>query len=164
MPGFVPWRRKFPDIAVKFSDLLNISLLSSLGNCARKHCSPAVTCRVGGVRSREIAKFPAKFPVSRQFAQRRVRSALRRQPKGHTHRLQPSFPEQARKGRQLEPLRAPSFVSRLPLGVSSGRTAESLQPNSRKLPFRVALGDVRINALLGRRGSALPSQVSTGSM
>ena len=56
------------------------SLLICLGNCSGKCCSAAVSCSGISCRSPEIAKFPVKFPVSREFAWRRVRSALPRQP------------------------------------------------------------------------------------
>jgi hypothetical protein len=56
------------------------SLLICVGNCARSDCGAAVFCYEIGLGSPEIAKFPVKFPVSREFAWRRVRSALRRQP------------------------------------------------------------------------------------
>src|SRR6202023_3379602 len=56
------------------------SLLICVGNCARSDCGAAVSCYEIGLGSPEIAKFPVKFPVSREFAWRRVRSALRRQP------------------------------------------------------------------------------------
>src|ERR1700687_2234089 len=56
------------------------SLLNSVGNCSRSRCSTAVTCYEIGSLCPEIAKFPVKFPVSREFQWRRVRSALRRQP------------------------------------------------------------------------------------
>jgi hypothetical protein len=67
-------------ILLRNSQMFRIfSLISSLGNSARKHCSAAVTCREGGFRSPEIAKFPVKFPDTRQFVWRPVRSALHRQ-------------------------------------------------------------------------------------
>src|ERR1700730_17685187 len=56
------------------------SLLTCVGNCAKSDCGTAVSCYEIGLGSPEIAKFPVKFPVSREFAWRRVRSALRRQP------------------------------------------------------------------------------------
>jgi hypothetical protein len=56
------------------------SLLICVGNCAKSDCGAAVSCYEIGLGSPEIAKFPVKFPVSREFAWRRVRSALRRQP------------------------------------------------------------------------------------
>jgi hypothetical protein len=55
------------------------SLLICLGNCWGKRCSAAVSCSGIGSRSPEIAKFPVKFPVSREFGWRQVRSALRPQ-------------------------------------------------------------------------------------
>jgi hypothetical protein len=56
------------------------SLLICVGNCAKSDCGAAVSCYEIGLGSPEIAKFPVKFPVSREFALRRVRSALQRQP------------------------------------------------------------------------------------
>ncbi|SIO47530.1 hypothetical protein SAMN05443247_05916 [Bradyrhizobium erythrophlei] len=56
------------------------SLLICVGNCAKSGCGAAVSCYGIGPGSLEIAIFPVKFPVSREFAWRRVRSALRRQP------------------------------------------------------------------------------------
>ena len=56
------------------------SLLICVGNCAKSDCGAAVSCCEIGLGSPEIAKFPVKFPVSRECAWRRVRSALRRQP------------------------------------------------------------------------------------
>ena len=55
------------------------SLLICVGNCFRSGCSAAVSCTKSCSRSPKIANFPVKFPVSREFAWRRVRSALRRQ-------------------------------------------------------------------------------------
>jgi len=56
------------------------SLLICVGNCPKNDCSAAVSCCKIGLGSPEIAKFPVKFPVSRELAWRRVRSALRCQP------------------------------------------------------------------------------------
>jgi hypothetical protein len=56
------------------------SLLICVGNCAKSDCGAAVSCYEIGLGSPKIAKFPVKFPVSREFAWRRARSALRRQP------------------------------------------------------------------------------------
>src|SRR5471030_2024449 len=56
------------------------SLLSRIGNCPKSHCVAANSCSEIVFRSHGIADFPVKFPVSREFAWRRVRSALRRQP------------------------------------------------------------------------------------
>src|ERR1700722_13934365 len=68
-------------IPAKNSLFLEIfSLLICVGNCAKGDCSAAVSCYEIGLGSPEITKFPVKFPVSREFAWRRVRSALRRQP------------------------------------------------------------------------------------
>jgi hypothetical protein len=56
------------------------SLLSRIGNCLKSHCIAADSCSEIVLRSHGIAHFPAKFPVSREFTWRRVRSALRHQP------------------------------------------------------------------------------------
>ena len=56
------------------------SLLTCVGNCLRSGCCTAVSCSDIGSNTLKIAKFPVKFPVSREFVWRRVRSALRRQP------------------------------------------------------------------------------------
>jgi hypothetical protein len=56
------------------------SLLICLGNCAQSHCSAVVSSYEIGSRGLKTTKFPVKFPVSREFAWRLVRSALRRQP------------------------------------------------------------------------------------
>jgi hypothetical protein len=56
------------------------SLLMRAGKRSRSGCSTAVSCYEIGPGSPKIAKFPVKFPVSREFAWRRVRSPLCRQP------------------------------------------------------------------------------------
>jgi hypothetical protein len=56
------------------------SLLSFVGNWPRNRCSTAVSCSEIRFSGPEVAKFPVKFPDSREFLWRRVRSALRRQP------------------------------------------------------------------------------------
>jgi hypothetical protein len=56
------------------------SLLICVGNSVKNRCSAAVSLSGLGSQSLKIAKFPVKFPVSRELARRRVRSALRRQP------------------------------------------------------------------------------------
>src|ERR1700726_3701559 len=47
------------------------SLLICVGNCAKSDCSAAVSCYKIGLGSPEIAKFPVKFPVSREITWRR---------------------------------------------------------------------------------------------
>jgi hypothetical protein len=58
----------------------SFSLLIFTGNCSRSDSSTAVSRH--GIRAwnPKNAKFPVKFPVSREFARRLERSALRRQP------------------------------------------------------------------------------------
>src|ERR1700674_5647009 len=55
-------------------------LLICVGNCAKSDCGAAVSCSKIFSRCLKIAKFPVKFPDSREIAWRRARSALRRQP------------------------------------------------------------------------------------
>jgi mono/diheme cytochrome c family protein len=56
------------------------SLLICLGNCLRSRCVTAASCYEISSHIPKIAKFPVKFPVSREIAWRRVRIPLRRQP------------------------------------------------------------------------------------
>ena len=66
------------------------SLLIYLGNCSRSACSTAVSCFGIGPGSLKSAKFPVKFPVSREFV---WRHALRRQPTIFNLREFPSLHE-----------------------------------------------------------------------
>jgi hypothetical protein len=43
------------------------SLLICVGNCAKSDCGAAVSCYEIGPGGPEIAKFPVKFPVNREF-------------------------------------------------------------------------------------------------
>jgi hypothetical protein len=74
------------------------SLLICIGNCAKSRCGTAVSCSNIVFGSPGIAIFPVKFPVSREFAWRRVRSALRRQPGSPS--LGETVPDTRRKARQ----------------------------------------------------------------
>src|ERR1700738_1993049 len=84
---FVPCLAKAP-VAYENSLLLLLnslfseifSLLICIGNCSRSGCRTTASCDEIGSQSPRIAKFLVEFPVSREFARRRVRSALRRQP------------------------------------------------------------------------------------
>ena len=98
LDGPTRWLRSSSGRCAKFKHLLPmlldnslIQLISSLflekpsllicsGNCARGHCSAAVSSHEIGSGSFKIAKFPVKFPVSREFTWRQVQSALPRQP------------------------------------------------------------------------------------
>jgi hypothetical protein len=72
---------KFPVIRQKFPDPRNIFPVNFLREFVKSRCSTAAFRYEIGSQSSRIAKFPAKFPVSRESAWRRVRSALRCQPK-----------------------------------------------------------------------------------
>jgi hypothetical protein len=74
---------EFPDTCKKLPVLRNIFPVNLRRDCAKNDCSTAVYCGKIGLGSPEIAKFPVKFPVSRELAWRRVRSALPRQPTSH---------------------------------------------------------------------------------
>jgi hypothetical protein len=68
-------------IPFKNSLILKIlSLIICVGNCSRSGCSAAVSCYQIASLSPRIAKFPVKFPDTREFGWRQARSALRRQP------------------------------------------------------------------------------------
>jgi hypothetical protein len=60
--------------------LLNISLLIELGNCSKSCCGTAVSWSASTSKCLKFAKFPVKFPDSREIARRQARSTLRRQP------------------------------------------------------------------------------------
>jgi hypothetical protein len=77
------------------------SLLICVGNFTRSRCGTAVYRYRIGPGVVEIAKFPVKFPVSREFLRRRVRSALRRQPGSHSAR--DCWPKNPISARQLRP-------------------------------------------------------------
>jgi hypothetical protein len=75
------------------------SLLICVGNCAKSDCSAAVSCCKIGLGSPDISKFPVKFPVSREFARRQVRSTLRRQPSSQSRSRPQSCPRPSSQGR-----------------------------------------------------------------
>jgi hypothetical protein len=85
------------------------SLLSSVGNCTRSRCGTATSCSKKAALGSKIAKFPVKFPVSREFAWRRVRTALRRQPGSHS--TQDSSARNPESARQMRPFANLSSVS-----------------------------------------------------
>jgi hypothetical protein len=70
-----------------------------VGNSTRSPCSTGASCCGGSGMRPKIAKFPVKFPVSREFARRQVRSALRRQPGSHS--IQDSVAKNPIKSRKM---------------------------------------------------------------
>src|ERR1700722_8273713 len=82
------------------------------------------------------AKFPVKFPDSREFVWRRVRSALRRQPASPG--LRENAPDSSRKARQQRAFAIRGPVSVLSISRHAGRIRESLWLTPRIFPF---LGD-----------------------
>jgi hypothetical protein len=72
---------EFPD--AKTSLLTEIfSLLICVGNSWRSDCSTSISCYEIGSQSPKLGKFLVKFPVSREFTWRRVRSAIAAIPDG----------------------------------------------------------------------------------
>src|SRR6266446_1335209 len=57
-----------------------VSLLAYVGNCPKSRCGSAASCSETASCGLRIVNFPVKFPVTREFLRRPVRSALRRQP------------------------------------------------------------------------------------
>src|SRR6266404_6579208 len=58
----------------------DVSLLIGVGNYAQNDFVAVVSNCLPNLRAPNIVSLPVKFPVSREFAWRQVRSALRRQP------------------------------------------------------------------------------------
>ena len=71
---------KFPDTADSSPVIRNVFPVSERRELDEKSCGAAVFRFGFGSKGPKIAKFPVKFPVSREFVRRRVRSALPRQP------------------------------------------------------------------------------------
>jgi hypothetical protein len=71
-----PFPVKFPVLAFRFPDLRGIFPVNLHRELSISPCGTAVFCSKTVARCLKIAK----FPVSREFVWRRVRSALRRQP------------------------------------------------------------------------------------
>ena len=59
---------KFPDTCKKFPVPRNIFPVNLRREFAKSRCGAAVSCYEIGPGSPEIAKFPVKFPVSREIA------------------------------------------------------------------------------------------------
>jgi hypothetical protein len=109
--------QRFPDPANVFPVPRKVSLLVCLGNCARSHCSAAVSSHKIGSGSLKIAKFPVKFPVSREFAWRQVRSALRRQPGSRALR---QIPKRRESGPEIRAFRVSKTLIQAAVDVKAG--------------------------------------------
>ena len=121
-------------IPLKNSLILKIfSLIICVGNCSGSGCGAAVSWSSIVSLSPRIAKFPVKFPDTREFAGRLVRSALRRQPGSHAveHEFLGRRERTANSG--VFPIRLSSPCSHF--AVSGGRTPKSLRLNSQIFPF-----------------------------
>ena len=108
------------------------SLLTFLGNCLRSDCSTAGSCYESGSWRSETAKFPVKFPVSREFSRRRVRSALRRQPTSPA--LREAVPNSRRNARQQRAFLIQRAVSSLPSSPAGGRNCRKSLATCRNIP------------------------------
>jgi hypothetical protein len=126
----------------------------------RSRCSTVVSCYEISLRSRKNAKFPVKFPVSREFTWRTARSALRRQPGSPRFR---EFSSLAAERPANSGLFSSPIVSGDRCSNFSGRTfpkvSSRIQENSR-FP-ETCLGDQRIKPLRARLGSAFSSECPT---
>ena len=80
------WAQPFPVIESKFPALRTVFPVNPSRKLLAKRLQGVFRHAIGFERSK-IVKFPAKFPVSREFAQRRARSALHRQ---RGSRIEPS--------------------------------------------------------------------------
>jgi hypothetical protein len=138
-------------IPAKNSLFLEIfSLLICVGNCAKSDCGAAVSCYEIGPGSPEIAKFPVKFPVSREFAWRRVRSALRRQPAVRSAEVLPQgMPEMPANGGLLR-------IGGRSLGSGFGRFRLELANSLRRI-FEIFPFSGDSDRRLGSIGTAGPS-------
>ena len=114
-----PTAGKFPDIDRQFPVSDEIFPDSFAGNCSRSGCNTDAS-RIGfSLSHAKQAKFPVKFPVSREFMWRLVRSALRRQPASPADRE--TAPDSHRKARQWRVFLIRCLVSVLRFHESKGR-------------------------------------------
>ena len=109
------------------------SLLICVGNCSRSGCSTAVSRIEFGSQSPRIVKFPVKFPVSREFAWRLVRSALRRQPGSAA--LAEAVPTTGKNARQQRAFLIWRTVSSLPISPTAGRNCRKSLATCRNIPI-----------------------------
>jgi hypothetical protein len=72
--------RKFPVTAKDFPDTRNVFPVNLHRELLEKHCGTATSCAETVLKCPKSGEYPVKFPVSREFARRQMRSALRRQP------------------------------------------------------------------------------------
>jgi hypothetical protein len=117
-----------------FSSLFSetFSLLIWVGNCEKSPCSAAVSGWETRSRIPRIEKFPVIFPVSREFTWRRVRSALRRQPR--SQRLGENASRTGGKARQWRAFAIRSPVSVLPIARYSDRIPRKSPANTVNIP------------------------------
>ena len=108
------------------------SLIICVGNFTRSRCGAAVSCYEIGPGSLEIAKFPVKFPDTRESGWRRVRSALRRQPGSAA--LREAVPKSRRNARQQRAFLIQRTVSSLPISPAAGRNCRKSLATSRNIP------------------------------
>jgi hypothetical protein len=109
-----------------------ISLLILIGNSKKIRCGAAVSRDKTGSQGSKMANFPVKFPVSREFARRRVRSALRRQP--GSPGLGENAPDSIRKAGQQPAFAIRGSVSVLPVSRNEARIRGKSLANTANIP------------------------------
>ena len=113
------------------------SLIAFLGNSPESPYNAACWRPSANAIVPKPEKFPVKFPVSREFAWRSARSALRRQPAISAF-AQP--PQERGNGPEIRAFRLSDSVSRSRFPDPEVEIAESLRPCPRIFPF---CGDYR---------------------
>jgi hypothetical protein len=108
------------------------SLLICIGNFAKRHCGAALSWSDIVGKALENAKLPVKFPDSREFIRRRVRSALRRQPASPAFGLK--IPDTCRKARQQRAFAVRRLVSVLPISRHRDRIRRKSLTNTANIP------------------------------
>ena len=98
VPSFCDFAYEFPVNGLKIPLLRNNFPVSSRRELDKSPCGTAVSQSEIISRCPKFAKFPVKFPDSREIARRRARSALRRQPGSPA--LGETIPDTRRKPRQ----------------------------------------------------------------
>jgi hypothetical protein len=108
------------------------SLLVRAGNCATSDCGTGLFILQPSHRAPKTANFPVIFPVRREFAWRRVRSALPFQPSSPA--VGATGAQIRRKARQSRPFAIPWVVSTLPFWQTAGRIRQKSPATTPNFP------------------------------
>jgi hypothetical protein len=124
----------FDSLLLMFVSLFpqKFSQLICIGNCAKSRCAAAVFCSRFRFYGAKIAQFPVKFPVSREFGWRRVRSTLRRQPGSAA--LGEALPDMRTKARKWRAFAIRRPVSVLPISQDVARIRLKSLASTGKIP------------------------------